>query len=104
MENLENIKVGDKVIVVKRYTRHVRKVKRLTKTQIVVDDDKFRKSDGKSVNNYGWFSPFIRKATQELISEVEEEEKRTKLLYEVYHTDWNKLRTDKLEEVYKLIN
>lgn len=104
MENLEDIKVGDKVIVIRRYARRICKVERLTKTQIVVDGDKFRKSDGKSVNNYGWFSPFIRKATQELVAEVEEEEKRTKLLNEVYHTDWSKLRTDKLEEIHKLIN
>lgn len=47
MKNLEDIKVGDKVILYRRFQdRTVCKVERLTKNFIIVEGRKYRKKDG----------------------------------------------------------
>ena len=52
MENLEDIKVGDKVILYRRFQdRTVCKVDRLTKNFIIVEGRKYRKKDGLNPHN-----------------------------------------------------
>lgn len=104
MENLEDIKVGDKVILISRYSKKVCKVDRLTKTQIVVDGDKFRKLYGFSVGYRGWYSSVIRKASPEEIAKIEEINKRDMLIKKIKGYPLDKLSTEELEKVYELIN
>ena len=48
MESLENLKVGDKVFYNDCVTVGIYKIKRLTKTQIILSNEqRFRKKDGR---------------------------------------------------------
>lgn len=104
MENLEDIKIGDKVILYRRYCKKVCKVERLTKTLVIVDGEKFRKADGLSTGDRGYYSSSISRATEEMIAKVEEENKRDMLINKIRHYPLDKLSTDELEKVYELIN
>lgn len=104
MENLEDIKVGDKVILYSRYCKKVCKVERLTKTLVIVNGEKFRKADGFSTGHIGYYSSSIIRATEEMIAKVEEENKRDLLINKIKSYPLDKLSTDELENVYELIN
>lgn len=104
MENFEDIKVGDKVILYRRYSKKVCEVERLTKNFVIVDGDKFRKADGFSTGDRGFFSSSISRATEEMIAKVEEENKRDMIIKKIKNYPLDKLSTEELEKVYELIN
>lgn len=105
MENLEDIKVGDKVILYRKFQNNVvSEVERLTKNYVIVDGRKFRKKDGFEPGNVGFYSSSISRATEEMIAKVEEENMRDLLISKISHYPFSKLSTEELEEVYKLIN
>lgn len=101
MENLEDIKVGDKVILYFNNTEYMCEVKRLSKRLIyVIGGDKFYKKDGTMLGSITNPAPFIRKATQERLSKYEH---RKELICKIHDYPFGKLSTEVLEKVYKLI-
>lgn len=102
MENFEDINVGDKVILYRRFDKKVCKVDRVTKTLAVVDGQKFRKIDGYATGYRGFFSSHIERTTDEMIAKVEEEHKRNALINKIRYYPLDKLPTDVLEKVYEL--
>lgn len=46
MKELKNLVVGDDVLITSRYYRRIAKVDKVTKTQIVVDNVRFRRGSG----------------------------------------------------------
>lgn len=104
MENLEDIKVGDKVILYSRFQdRTVCKVERLTKNFIIVEGRKFRKKDGFEAGDCGIYVSSIGRATEQMIAEIEEEHKRDVIIGYIRNCRLSTLPTDVLERVYKLI-
>mgnify|MGYP007117050724 CR=1 FL=1 len=104
MENLEDIKVGDKVILYSRFQdRTVCKVDRLTKNFIIVEGRKYRKKDGFEAGDCGFYASSIERATELVIAEVEEENKRYAIISYIRNCRLSLLPTDVLEKVYKLI-
>jgi len=103
---LKNLKVGDKVIVVGRNIGSISTIVRETKTLFIVDKSKmrFRKSDGVLVGNNGWDVYYLEEATPYRINKIEEKKYRCKLLTKIYNFRFDKLSTDNLEYIYKLIN
>lgn len=72
-EWLEGIKANDKVIMSRGHgagTSSVCKVDRVTKTQIVIGSDRFRRKDGRRVGGDGWFSVRIEECTSEAVEEI----------------------------------
>ena len=78
MSELENLKVGDKVIVGGVYIHNrISQVERVTKKYIVVEGNKFSKEFGWIDGCSSYTSDHIRPASEEDIKRVEEEtEKR----------------------------
>ncbi len=74
-EWLSNLKAGDDVCIdIKRRVggvTSIRKVDRLTKTQIIVGHTKFRRSDGRQIGVGGWTTTLMAEPTQERRDEVE---------------------------------
>lgn len=104
MENLEDIKVGDKVILYRRFQdRTVCKVERLTKNFIIVEGRKFRKKDGFESGDCGIYVSSIGRATEQVIAEIEEENKRDAIISYIRNCRLSTLSTDVLEKVYELI-
>ena len=83
MKELEDLKVGDKVIVGGYYTHtRIRQVEKVTKKHIVVEGNKFSKEFGWIDGCSSYTSDHIRPATEEDIRCVEEEtEKRNIVNY-----------------------
>lgn len=67
---LKDIEQGDSVIVEGRYSSHLAKVERTTKTWIVVNKQKYRRADGEPVRHDKWdrfrLAPVTRERIQEL--------------------------------------
>lgn len=104
MENLEDIKVGDKVILYRRFQKDlICKVERLTKNFVVVDGKKFRKRDGFNTGDHGFYPLTISRATEEEIAKIEEENKRDAIIAYIRNFHLSTLPTDVLEKVYELI-
>ena len=78
MKELEDLNVGDKVIVGGAYSYcRIRQVEKVTKKHIIVEGSKYSKAFGWVVGCSGYSSNHIRPATEEDIKRVEEEtEKR----------------------------
>lgn len=104
MENFEDLKVGDKVIVTNGRVERVESVRRLTKTLVFVGYKSFRKNDGREYGGRPFGTMHLRKATPEAIAEIEKEMKRNDILDKVTRFRWGILDNKTLEKVYELIN
>lgn len=81
---LDEIEAGDMVIVFGRGSRSIRKVERVTKTQIVLNQySKFRKADGRTVGAGAWDFNHIEHATPDMIERLRESIAHAKLIGEV---------------------
>ena len=104
MENLEDIKIGDKVILYRRFQdRTVCKVERLTKNFIIVEGHKYRKKDGFEAGDCEIYVSSIGRATEQVIADIEEEHKRDVIISYIRNCRLSTLPTDVLEKVYELI-
>lgn len=104
METLENIKVGDKVILSSRYNDEVIEVTRLTKTQIICGASKFNRRTGYRVGSDRWSVTKIKIATDEDIRRIEREHSRRKLIsYITRYTGYQYLSDEKLEQIYNIL-
>ena len=74
-EDLSSLKVGDKVIICGRYgVKKVVMIDKITKTQIVIGNLRFRKSNGTQVGNDTWTNKCIVIAEKEIIEKIEHEQ------------------------------
>lgn len=104
MENLEDIKVGDKVILANARIKRVETVTKVTKTLVIVGNRRFKKDGGFEYGGRPFEMMHICKVTPEVLAEIEAENKRNDLINKIVRYPWNKLSTEELEKVYKLIN
>ncbi len=104
---LENVQVGDTLILSGRHTSRAVKVDRLTKTQIVIDLNKFRKSDGQIVGGSDWFILSVTIPEEGEIKKIQEA--RIRLNLEHYINDAcqiqlvRKMSLDTLQRLDKIL-
>ena len=92
MKELENLKVGDKVIVGGAYSYcRIRQVEKVTKKHVVVEGNKFSKEFGWIDGCSSYTSDHIRPATEEDIRRVEEEEVKRSIIKWLGNTILEKL-------------
>lgn len=108
---LSELKAGDDVYRTRYVTgqgpvRSLAKVKRATKTQVVVGNDqyeqRFRIADGYEVGS-GWNKESLEQATPELMREVAEKNKRRKIVNFLESVKWDCLTTDELETINAIV-
>lgn len=58
--DLKDVKVGDTLMYGQSYNRRMVVVERLTDTQIICGNVRFRKHDGKKIASNGWDASFAR--------------------------------------------
>lgn len=105
---LEDLKVGDKVLVINHICEKVKRVIKVTQTLIIVSEyGRFRKSDGRLSGNNGFSTTHIVPLTEEMVAKKEaelfEEQRRNEISYKIRNTDFLKLSTDKLERILQII-
>ena len=107
MKELKDLVVGDKVVVtLQQFTTtkvFVSKVERLTKTLIIVNGIKFRRSNGRRVaDTYGYYCD-IKVASEDEIKKVEEETDRLRLAKNLREYNYYSLPLEKLKKIIHCI-
>lgn len=97
MKELKDLIAGDDVLVVGRYRRCIAKIDKVTKTQIVVNNARFRRDSGWQCGSDRWNVRKISVPTEKDISDVEEENLRKALIYVISSSDFERLSTDELK-------
>lgn len=103
MKELKDLVVGDDVLVTGRSYRRISKIDKVTKTQIVVDNARFRRDSGWQCGSDSWNRRSISIPTEKEISDVKEENIRETLIYVISSFDFKLLSTDKLKQVYNIV-
>lgn len=101
MKELKDLIAGDEVLVTGTFRRRIAKVDKVTKTQIVVDNARFRRDSGWQCGSDRWNVTRISVPTKKEISDIEEEDLRKALIYVISSSDFERLSTDKLKQVYE---
>ena len=103
MKELEDLKAGDEVLVIGRSYRRIAKINKVTKTQIVVANTRFRRNSGWQCGGDRWDTKSISVPTEKQISDIKEENLRNKLIYAIGSFDFKRLSTDELKQVYNIL-
>lgn len=103
MKELKDLVVGDEVLVTSRYYRRIAKVDKVTKTQIIANNARFRRDSGWQCGNDSWNRKSISIPTEKEISDVKEENLRKTLIYVISSFDFERLSTDELKQVYNIL-
>lgn len=103
MKELKDLVVGDDVLVTSMYHRRIAKIDKVTKTQIVVDNVRFRRDSGWQCGGDIWDRKSISVPTEKEISDIKEENLRKALIYTISSFDFKHLSTDELKQVYNIL-
>lgn len=110
MTNLNDVKVGDKLLVTSHMGRsHVEVVAKVLKHYILSDKGiKYRKSSGDKIGGDGWYFSFARPITEEELAERRkkalEEQYINGLVCEISKVNFKTLSREKLEKIVSIIN
>lgn len=103
MKELKDLVVGDDVLVRGMHRRRIAKVDKVTKTQIVVNNARFRRDSGWQCGGDSWSRKSISVPTEKEISDIKEENLRETLIYAICSFDFKRLSTDELKQVYNIV-
>lgn len=103
MKELKDLVTGDEVLVTGMYYRRIAKVDKVTKTQIVVDNARFKRNSGWQCGSDIWNKIRVSVPTEKEISDIKEENFRKKLIYVISSFDFKRLSTDELKQVYNIV-
>ena len=102
MKELKDLVVGDKVVVYDKYdNKKIGIVKRVTKTLVVVNYIKYRKSDGIAYGEPYIFSRRIEiPKDEEQIKAIELEYRKQIIIHRIHNLNLNDYPLEVLEKVY----
>lgn len=103
MKELKDLIVGDDVIVVSSFCRRIAKIDKVTKTQIIIGNARFRRDSGWQCGSDRWNVRRIYVPTEKEISDIKEENLRKTLIYAISSFDFERLSTNELKQVYKIV-
>ena len=103
MKELKDLVAGDEVLVTGTLHRRIAKVDKVTKTQIVIDNDRFRRDSGWQCGVDSWYRKSISVPTEKEISDVKEENIRKILINTISSFNFERLSTDELKQVYNIV-
>lgn len=103
MKELKDLVAGDEVLVTGTFHRRIAKIDKVTKTQIVIDNARFRRDSGWQCGSDRWNVRRISVPTEKEIPDIKEENFRKELLYAISSFDFKRLSTDELKQVYNII-
>ena len=111
MSEFQDLKVGDEVILISNglgATKYLlKKVQRLTKTQIVIDNFKYRRSDGRQIGYNGYYGDRLSLPTETMRQKMKEYNQsllKWHCINDLRQTDWDKFSLQQLQQIQKFIN
>lgn len=103
MKDLKDLVIGDDVLVKGMSYKRIAKVDKVTKTQIVVDNARFKRDSGWQCGSDIWNRRRVSVPTEKEISDIKEDNFRKKLVYAISSFDFKRLSTDELKQVYNIV-
>lgn len=103
MKELKDLVAGDDVIVTGTFHRRIAKVDKVTKTQIIIDNARFRRDSGWQCGSDRWNVRRISVPTEKEISDIKEENLRKILIHTISSFNFERLSTNELKQVYNII-
>ena len=103
MKELKDLVAGDEVLVTGTLHRRIAKVDKVTKTQIVIDNARFRRDSGWQCGSDRWNVTRISVLKEKEISDVKEENIRKILINTISSFNFERLSTDELKQVYNIV-
>ena len=103
MKELKDLVAGDDVIVIGTFRRRIAKVDKVTKTQIIIDNARFRRDSGWQCGSDRWNVRRISVPTEKEISDIKEENLRKILIHTISSFNFERLSTNELKQVYNIV-
>lgn len=104
MNELENVKVGDKLLARNYYQERIETVVKVTKTLVVAQQGRrYRKRDGRGLPIERGYSTYAKPATQLEIERVAKANARIKNIRICKDTDYGKLTDEQIERIVNII-
>ena len=103
MKELKDLVAGDEVLVTGTFHRRIAKIDKVTKTQIVIDNARFRRDSGLQCGSDRWNVRRISVPTEKKISDIKEENLRKILINTISSFNFERLSTDELKQVYNIV-
>ena len=103
MKELKDLVAGDEVLVTGTLHRRIAKVDKVTKTQIIANNARFRRDSGWQCGSDIWDRKSISVPTEKEISDVKEENIRKILINTISSFNFERLSTDELKQVYNIV-
>ena len=101
---LFDLKVGDEVVCDASPYKTIEKVVRVTSTQIILRNDRFKKSNGRRVKRAKWdFTRIYPADDPGVIAQIKEKGKRDHLIDKIEGEIWDHFPTDTLVKIVGLI-
>lgn len=103
MKELKDLVVGDDVLIKSRYYRRIAKVDKVTKTQIIANNARFRRDSGWQCGSDNWDRKIISIPTEKEILDIKEENLRKSLIHTISSFDFERLSTNDLKQLYNIV-
>ena len=103
MKEIKDLVAGDDVLITSRYYRRIAKVDKVTKTQIIANNARFRRDSGWQCTSDNWDRKSISVPTEKEILDIKEENLRKTLVYAISSFNFESLSTDELKQVYNIV-
>jgi hypothetical protein len=101
---LDNVKVGDKLIMTSRWNRAILTVEKVQKNFVIAKGYKFRKSSGSLVSSDCWTSASAKIATEEDLEDSRKEVRRQRMISKCRDINFYSLTDTQLEQILKIVN
>lgn len=102
--DLEDVKVGDKVIFSDGWNKKIVTVTKVTKTQIRAGYNKYRKCNGRVVGAGAWDMRRIEPYSEDADREIERKNRRVEMCNYIRSYSYGSLSFDDLQKVYNMLN
>ena len=103
MKELKDLVAGDEVLVTVMSYRHIAKVDKVTKTQIIANNARFRRDSGWQCGSDNWDRKSISVPTEKEILDIKEENLRKILIHNISSFDFERLSTNDLKQLYNIV-
>lgn len=111
MSEFQDLKEGDEVILISNglgATKYLlKKVQRLTKTQIVIDNFKYRRTDGRQIGYDGLYGDRLVMPTEIMRHRMQEYNQlllKQHSIYDLRQINWNQFSLEQLQQIQQFIS
>lgn len=100
---LRDLKVGDKVFIITRYSKYIKTVTKITPTGKIKIGESTYNSGGRFATSDVWNTDFLSEWTQEKEDEFKKELHFTKMCKSLSDLKWNSRDYDLVQKIYEMV-